>query len=232
MLHAPSTKLCPHENHQDFSGWVVKLSAKILFLNCDYNHQLSFWSGSQMVDTVVTYRKMFFSWDLLSCLVESSSLMHLEFFSPDRAKNTHWVLLCAKRPWPLQTPAHLLHCYLFSVSVRSCEVMGAQVMVYPIHGLSPYLSLQPPHCTFCLTLLTSMDIFFVKENLVYKTKYPKFPVCCNLNMKGLCWSRILLRWILFPPWILPIRWSSVLLLIALFAMSFLAQPCSTSCFSF
>lgn len=185
-----------------------------------------------MVDMIVTYRKMFFS--LRPARLPGRILfidMFWSFFSLIDKKNTyteHCRML--RRPGPLQTSAHLLQCYLLCPSGVQ-RYRGLRFMVRPIQGLSPYLSLKPPHCAFCYTLLTPSGHFLCKRKFGIYNQISKIP-CCNLNTKGPCWSRILLRWILFPPWILPIHWSSACLLIALFCNVF---PCSAMfyfCFSF
>lgn len=145
----------------------------------------------------------------------------------------HWTLLYAETSWPFTNVSSPTAVLPLVVSVRSCRGTGGSGSWCVRSRDSAHTCHSSPHTVPSATpCWLPVDIFFVKENLVYKTKYQKFPVCCNLNMKGPCWSRILLRWILFPPWILPIHWSSARLLIALFCNVF---PCSAMfyfCFSF
>lgn len=143
----------------------------------------------------------------------------------------HWTLLCAEMSWPFTDVSSPTVVLPFVVLVRSCR--GKSVSGSWCVRSRDSACYSSPHTVPSATpCWLPMDIFFVKENLVCKTKYPKFTVYCNLNMKDPCWSRILLRWILFPPWILPVHWSSALLLTALFCNVF---PCSAMfyfCFSF
>lgn len=130
-----------------------------------------------MVDTVVTYRKMFFSWRpaQLPCRIQFIDAFWSFSYLIDK-KNTCTECCCVLRgPGPLQTPAHLLHCYLFLCQLGAARWWGLRVMVRPIHGLSPYLSLQPPHCTFCLTLLTPNGHFLCKRKFGVYNQISKIP---------------------------------------------------------